>query len=193
LHIITKKKKESYVLKLDKKAKISAICGVVAVSVLGTLLHFLYEWTGENTFVALFSGVNESTWEHLKLFYMPFLLYALIEFAIYGKKLENFFTVKLLSAIAGMAFTVVSYYTYTGVIGKNFAWLNIAIFYISVIIAFVCSYYFLIKEPISVSGTAETLSAIALVIIAALFFVFTFYPPDIALFKDPSELTAPKS
>ena len=43
-------------------------CGV------GTLLHFVYEWSGENVLVAAFSAVNESTWEHMKLLFFAILL-----------------------------------------------------------------------------------------------------------------------
>ena len=39
----------------------------IFISVLGVLLHFTYEWSGDNAVVGLFSAVNESTWEHLKL------------------------------------------------------------------------------------------------------------------------------
>ena len=38
----------------------------IFISVLGVLLHFTYEWSGDNAVVGLFSAVNESTWEHLK-------------------------------------------------------------------------------------------------------------------------------
>ena len=37
----------------------------------GTILHFLYDWTGGSILVAPLSGVNESTWEHMKLLYWP--------------------------------------------------------------------------------------------------------------------------
>lgn len=35
--------------------------GFIFTGVLGVLLHFLYEWSGENEYVALFSAVSEST------------------------------------------------------------------------------------------------------------------------------------
>ena len=47
--------------------------GFAFTSLLGTLLHFLYEWTGKSPLVAPFSGVNESTWEHMKLLYVGML------------------------------------------------------------------------------------------------------------------------
>ena len=45
----------------------------------GTLLHFVYEWSGKMVLVAPFSNVNESTWEHMKLLFYPALLFAVIE------------------------------------------------------------------------------------------------------------------
>ncbi len=37
------------------------------IFLVGCLLHFTYAWSGRNKFVAIFSAVNESTWEHIKL------------------------------------------------------------------------------------------------------------------------------
>ena len=51
-------------LKLD-------IIGFVFVSVIGTLAHFVFEWSGNNTVVGLFCPINESPWEHLKLIFFP--------------------------------------------------------------------------------------------------------------------------
>ena len=36
---------------------------------LGVLFHFVYDWTGENAVVGLFTPINESTWERLKLLF----------------------------------------------------------------------------------------------------------------------------
>ena len=41
------------------------IVGFIATGLFGTLLHFVYEWTGGNRVVAAFSAINESTWEHM--------------------------------------------------------------------------------------------------------------------------------
>ena len=45
----------------------------------GTLLHFLYDWTGGSILTAPFSGVNESTWEHMKLLFWPLLILARVQ------------------------------------------------------------------------------------------------------------------
>ena len=38
--------------------------------ILGTILHFTYEWFNYNVIVGLFSTINESVWEHLKLLFL---------------------------------------------------------------------------------------------------------------------------
>jgi hypothetical protein len=43
--------------------------GYAITSLGGTILHFLYDWSGKSRLVAVFSGVNESTWEHMKLLF----------------------------------------------------------------------------------------------------------------------------
>ena len=41
------------------------LAGILFTITAGTLLHFCYEWSGENPFVALFAPVSESVWEHV--------------------------------------------------------------------------------------------------------------------------------
>ena len=63
------------------------IKGILFVSIVGTLWHFVYEWSGQNPIVGLFFPVNESTWEHMKLLFFPMLLYTLYAY----KKLKDAF------------------------------------------------------------------------------------------------------
>ena len=56
------------------KMKKIFIWSAIIVSILGTLLHFAYDWSGQNTLVGLFTPVNESTWEHMKLIFFPTLI-----------------------------------------------------------------------------------------------------------------------
>ena len=60
-----------------KKLNITIIIGILAVWVSGSLFHFVYDWTGKNTFVGLFFPTNESTWEHMKLAFLPMNLYGI--------------------------------------------------------------------------------------------------------------------
>ena len=50
--------------------------GLIFVSVSGVLLHFAFDWSDGSFFIAPFSAVNESIWEHMKLIYISLLVYA---------------------------------------------------------------------------------------------------------------------
>ena len=101
--------------------------GVATLS--GTILHFLYDWTGGSILIAPFSGVNESVWEHMKLLFWPLFLFAVIQ-RMFFREQENFWWVKLQSILLGLLLIPVLFYTCNGAFGKSPDWLNIAIFYI---------------------------------------------------------------
>lgn len=163
-----------------KKLRKKEIIGFIFTAVLGTLLHFTYNWSGKNGFVALFSAVNESTWEHLKLLFIPAAIFGVIEYFTDGRELQGFLTVKATGIWAGMLSIVVLYYTYTGVIGKNFMWLDILIFFIGC--AVISLYTLMYANRIFGSNFAGIL---LLIVSTIAFFVFTYFPPDIGLFRTP--------
>ena len=95
---------------------------VVIIIILGSILHFTYEWTDDNQFVGYFSSVNESVWEHLKLIFFPVIIAALVFYYIGLKKNDrnkNLWSSIFLAAIVGMIFIVISFYTYTGAITEE--------------------------------------------------------------------------
>ena len=108
----------------------------IFISVLGVLLHFTYEWFGDNAVVGLFSAVNESTWEHLKLLFFPFLLLTILEVLLRGNMLpEQFLPARVLGILAGMGGIVVGFYTLQGVLGRNYDALNIALYFAGVLLS----------------------------------------------------------
>lgn len=64
---------------LPKKILRLELAGAVFTILLGSMLHFTFELSGGNPVVGVFSAVNESVWEHLKLAYWPALAYMVIE------------------------------------------------------------------------------------------------------------------
>lgn len=153
------------------------------ISVLGVLLHFTYEWSGDNPIVALFSAVNESTWEHLKLLFFPMLLLTIIELLFTEKRQlpSNYLFARTIGILSGMAFIVIAFYTLTGVFAKLPDAVNIALYFLGVFLA-LC-----IENKIN-RGNSQNHSAFAAIILLALtiaFFVFTKYPPSIGLFANP--------
>ena len=154
--------------------------GVTALG--GTLLHFLYDWLGEAVWIAPFSGVNESTWEHMKLLFWPMLAYAVVQ-SFSFKDQKDFWCIKLRGILVGLTLIPVLFYTYNGVVGKSPDWLNIAIFFISAAAAYLYETR-LFARGIAVCRRPKRAVA-ALCLIGVLFVVFTFVTPEIGVFRDP--------
>ncbi len=157
--------------------------GFVFTGIMGVLLHFLYDITGESIIVAPFSAVNESTWEHMKLLFFPLLVFAFIEYRLIGKSYENFRCVKLIGTAVGLLTIPLLYYTYKGALGISADWFNIAIFFIAAAVTFLLERA-LLKRGIS-CPVPPVVSIGVLILMAVLFVVFTFAPPEIPLFMDP--------
>ena len=158
------------------------LMGFAVTSLGGTILHFLYEWLGEAAWIAPLSGVNESTWEHMKLLFWPMFLYAIVQ-SFFFKDREDFWCVKLRGILLGLGLIPVLFYTYNGVIGKSPDWINIAIFFISAAIAYLYETKLFKKE--TVVCKRPKLAIGVLCAIALLFVIFTFATPEIGIFKDP--------
>lgn len=157
--------------------------GFAFVTLGGTLLHFLYDWTGGSILVAPFSGVNESTWEHMKLLYFPMLIFALVQSRFFRDR-KNFWCVKLLGTVLGLILIPVLFYTLNGVLGKTPDWVNIAIFYISAAAVYYTEYrLFDAGWP---KHCRLKLAFAAICFLGVLFISFTFATPHLPLFQDPT-------
>lgn len=153
----------------------------IFASILGLLFHFAFEWSNSNLLVAAFSNVNESTWEHLKLAFFPMLLTTIIGYFYIGKNLPNFLCSKTIGIIATMTFITVFFYTYTGILGTNFAFINIASFFVAVLLGEYIAYKLLLAK----SPCNNKLVIGILVILLCSFVIFTYFTPQIGLFRDP--------
>lgn len=162
--------------------KLWQLAGFSITSLLGTLLHFLYDWTGKSVIAAPFSGVNESTWEHMKLLFWPMLLFSIVQNR-YFKEYSDFWCIKVKGIVLGLVLIPIIFYTYNGVIGKSPDWVNIIIFFISVAIVYIYEAGQL-KNKIT-SGCAKKLAVLLLCIISFLFVLFTFVTPDLGIFNQP--------
>ena len=73
------------------------------VSLWGVIGHFIFDWSGENPFLGAIFAVNESTWEHMKLLYLPLFLFAMLEYISLGESIGNFFAARFAAALLGLA------------------------------------------------------------------------------------------
>ena len=149
------------------------------VLVVGFLSHFLYEWSNHNVLVGILCPVNESIWEHLKLIYYPML----IPFFFYFN--TKYFQARISGILISILFLLVSFYTYSGIIGQNFAVINILLYITTILLGqFLISIFYQneIFFPFS-------LSLLFFFLLFFSFTLFTFYPPIISVFQDPISCT----
>ena len=160
------------------------ISGFLFTSVLGTLSHFFYEWSGDSTFIGLVCPISESAWEHMKLLFFPALLYCFLFKLIYKNAVPNVSLPLLSGILTGTTLIPVFFYTYSGILGFTVVWIDIAIFYLCTGITFsmasklyeqknIARFRFLIYGPVSKSMTFHTASAYACFFFLSVFhFIF---------------------
>jgi hypothetical protein len=159
------------------------LAGMILITIFGSMLHFTFEWSGNQPIVGVFSAVNESVWEHLKIAFWPTLMYAIFEYRYLNKRTNNFFSAKAIGIYAIMLSIPIIFYSYTFFAEENLI-IDILSFIFAIIVGQLISYKLLTFKKLSKS--LELVSLVALVILALAFVVFTFYPPQIQLFQDPN-------
>ncbi len=166
---------------IEKNILNYSIIGYIIIAIVGTLLHYLYDWTGENLIVGFFSAVSESIWEHMKLLFFPAVAYGFYFTTILSKQYPCIEPAYFLSVIISTFSIPVLFYVYTGILGKSYAFFDILIFFIAILILFfltyglsrnrkLCKYLMLIRRLI-------------LVLIVA-FMVFSYLTPKFGIFVE---------
>ena len=155
------------------------------MAILGTLLHFLYDWTGESGVAKPFSAIDESTWQHMKIMYFPMLLFGAVEWWFFREEYPCFFGVKLVGILVGLLLIPILFYTYNGAFGKSPDWLNITIFMVADICAYAVEYMLFKRAKGGCRKVWSALSLTVIIVIGALFVVFTYAPPNLPLFISP--------
>ena len=158
--------------------QIYEVVSTILIMILGVILHYVYEWSNNNKIVGIFSPIDESVWEHLKLLFFPMLLFTIIFYFSKGKDIPNYLCSKVIGIITAMIFTVIAFYTYSGVLGRNYTFIDISLFFIAVILGQVVAYK---KLKLDKECNKQIAFGI-LILIFILFVIFTFVKPRIGLF-----------
>jgi len=167
--------------------------GIVFVIVVGTLLHFAWEWCGRCLALAPIAAVNESVWEHLKLVYWPFVVWGLltaVRLRVRGRDGEGaagqvppgYWLGKAVGALLGPALIVALHYAFRLLTGTHALWFDILIFVVAAVAAQLVSLRYSLRTKPSAAVTAWSIGVI--VLIGAAFAWFTFRPPLLPIFRD---------
>ncbi len=166
-----------------KQLKFYTIIGVIFVLATGSLAHFLYGWLGNNHMVGLFTPVNESIWEHMKLLFFPMLLYSLFIFYRFKSTYPCVVSSFCFGILTGTWLIPALYYAYTYILGKNIFLLDIGTFLLSTISSFGLSY------RLSLSCRLKPYTIILAFLIGVLFacfVIFSYSPPGLKIFRAPA-------
>jgi len=162
-----------------------AIC-VIWVSVAGWILHFAFELSGYNHRMALVAAVNESAWEHTKLYFWPGLVYMLVQYTYTRDVANNYWLGKAMAlavtplVIFAVYFSYLAWINAMGTEGTLFAMLAIMTF--GVICGQAVSYRVLTRPPLGPSYGRYAAMLTAITVFC--FSTFTFFPPHVRLFEN---------
>ena len=158
------------------------LVGIGVIFIVGALFHFLFEWSGSWSPVGVIAAVNESVWEHFKIAFWPALFYAIIEYPFLKRSVNNFFIAKAIGLYIMPVVIAAIFYAYTAIFDEEILIVDILIFLVAVVLGQLASYKILTMKqwPKWLWG----LGVIMVILLAVAFGIFTFYPPELGIFRD---------
>lgn len=164
-----------------------SILGGVVIFNVGSLLHFTHELSGYQDWVGWFSAVNESAWEHLKMFFFPAVVFAGIQHAFIRERVNNYWYGVGLGLLITPLGVLLSFYFYLGILlpiqGRGTLALDIGTAVVGVVWAQVATYRAWTR-PERVRAGRRLVVTVPSWLLAVAMAVLTFAPPRFFLFED---------
>lgn len=157
----------------------------IAVTIIGSLFHFVYDFSGRNKFVAFFAAVNESTWEHVKLVLTGLFICTLADIWFLGGN-PDYWLARSLSFVVPVVVIPALFYGYRKLLKlkKSILPFDIIIFVIASVLASLVFAGVLQLPAVGMIG--GVISAIVGVVVLAAYLLLTRFPlKNNFLFKDP--------
>ena len=169
-----------------RKLALWEIGTVFWVCIAGSTLHFAFELSDYWRPMALFAAVNESAWEHTKMYFWPGLLAALVQYTYTRNVANNYWFGKAAALSITPVLIWLTYFTYMDRVvssgGKASLPTMLAIMVFGISAGQAASYYLLTRPPIQIA--ARPFAAGALATLTAVFATFSFFPPRAFLFEN---------
>ena len=163
-----------------------AFIGIFFINILGGALHFAYELSNYSKPVAFFASVNESTWEHLKFYFWSGLLWSFIQYTYVRKDTDNFWFAQSIGLFVTPLIICLTFYAYLGVAlpmnGKGTLPADIGTGVLGVIVGAIFASKIMQMPKIKPSTTWIGIGL--LVVMIAMFSLFTYFPPEMFIFED---------
>ena len=173
--------------RLDRRAILLWEIATFFVVMIGaSALHFAFELSSFYRPLAVMASVNESTFEHLKLFFWPMLIMAIVEHAFIKGHVNNYWWGKAMAMLAAPIAIIVSFYFYLGIAlpltGTGYLALDIGTGAFGVLVGNIVAYRILTSPEKGPRRRAAGLAIIA--VLALIMGTVAFFPPDFFLFEN---------
>lgn len=157
------------------------VVSFIIFTLIGSLLHFAFDFTNSNLFVGLFTPVNESVWEHFKLVLVPLTLFAIVIFLLKKDTLNNIMFATSFSIILSNIFIYVIFTLYGALGFPESVISSITIYALGMALGFLLIYIF--SHSTNFANT-NIIGTILIFLIYISFMTLTFYPPHLEIFRD---------
>jgi len=178
---------EGVMNKSDKKRLLFWELGCVFwICFAGSSLHFAYELSDYAMPMAVVAAVNESVWEHLKIYFWPGLLYTLVQYTYTRDIANNYWLGKMVALVVTPIVITMLYHGYIALVIQTGAGTSVGIIlgimFVGVLVGQLCSYKILSMQAVESEIRRYVLGGYAGLV--AMFSLFTFFPPQVFLFEN---------
>lgn len=163
-------------MKNKTKLAITHFIGMAITTYLVKLAHGVYE-NNPGFIKSLFFPVNESMWEHNKLFFLPCIVVFIAIYLIIGRKYKNYIPATALCIIYMpiMSFSIFQIYMLISDVHHEHSGIIVASSIL--LFGFLVSYFMTISEK-QISKKSTIIILLGAFIMFVSLIVFTFYPPQ---------------
>ena len=159
------------------------LCGIPFIFVCGIFLSFLYEITDGSVIGIVFGSVNNSIWENVKLFSLPFVVWGVIELAFSIPYFRQFVVAKVFALYFQSTLIIVFFSFFRELSYRKISIAEAAGFFVIICISQLVSF-----KITSGERDLRGIFAVALgflFLYGAMYFCFSVVPPHTELFRDP--------
>lgn len=169
---------------MDKKSMaLSEAAGCVVIYCVAVLLHFAYPLSGGAALSIVFGAVNESVWEHTKIFAAPYIGWALMQLCWLKSPFRQYVVSKVIGLYLMAGVIIGSAYLLSLFSEHPILFLDIAVSLVAVLAAQALSHYLETADNRLSDYFYPALMLLTLYYL--MFFSFTIFPPKTELFRDP--------
>lgn len=173
---------------MHRKLKLGAweFCCILWIAIAGSMLHFAFELSDYWKPMALFGAVNESAWEHMKMYFWPGLTYALVQYTYTRGIANNYWLGKAMALATTPLIIFFAYFGYMQVTEfsglKPSLTIMIGIMLFGIFAGQTVSFVILSMDALSIRTSRYAIATYTSLVL--MFSTFTYFPPNTFLFEN---------